>query len=538
MKRLAVYGFGLTCVVLLGACPGIEPAEKVVVSPVRRLRRLSNREYNNVVRDLLGDTTRPADKFITDVYPNGYDNGAAGLAVQSDQVVSYQEAAEALAATAVTKNLPLLLGGCDVAQKGQPVCTEAFISGFAARAYRRPLSKTEALRLRGLVQSEAQASSFSAAIATAVEVILQSPQFLYREELGPLDAQPSDGKSVQLTDYEVASELSFLLTGSIPDATLWDAVAHGRFTTVADYQREARRLLASPAAKAAMRTFLHEWLATDRLAVVSKDPHFYPTFSPAMVASMSTELDDFFDDVLWSGRGSLRELFVSERSFVDATLAQLYGLPPVGAGFSPVMLDGRTRKGVLTRAGYLTVHSNVDSSGPVTRGVFLLHSILCAPPPLPPANVPPAPPPGDPSVSNLTTRQRFDRHASFPFCASCHKVIDGIGFGFEEFDGIGAFRSSENGQQVDPSGTLVGTHTADGPFTDASELAVKLAGTQTLADCFTRQAYRYAMGDIELAGDDLRWFTRGFTTDSPMTDALTALMASRVFVTRDFESQH
>lgn len=507
-------------------------------SPIRRLRRLSNREYNNVVRDLLGDTSKPADRFIVDSYPNGYDNGSAALAVQSDQAVGYQVAAEALAATAVTNSMSQLLGGCDVTQMGQMACLESFLATFAPRAYRRPLTPTELQRLRDAFQIGAQTTGgFAAGIQTVLETILQSPQFLYREELGPPGAALAAGASVHLTDYEIASELSFLLTGSIPDAQLWSAVGHGQFRDAADRQREATRLLATAAAKDAMRAFMHEWMATGRLASLSKDAKFYPTFNAQMAASMATELDGFYDNVLWSGAGSLRELFTSNHSFADETLATLYGLQTVASGLSPVTLDPNLRRGILSRAGYLAVHADFDSSGPIARGVFVLQSILCLPPPPPPPNVPPAIPAGDPKVQGITTRQRFDEHVSSPFCASCHTAIDGIGFGFEEYDGIGAYRTTENGRPVDSSGTVLGTGEIDGKYHGLSELAPKIAGSHHLVDCFVKQTYRYAMGQVEPEGSaDIDGLGGSFSADTRLTDLLMSIVSNPMFVERVFEA--
>jgi hypothetical protein len=528
-----------------GGTPAAPPSERVFVTPssgtavqidpVRRLRRLSSREYNAVVRDLLGDGSQPASRFIGDVYPNGYDNGSAGLVVQSDQVVDYESAAEALAAAAVQGEMAQLVGGCDPAASGDPACLEALLASFAPRAYRRPLSATEKQRLRDVFQADDQSSGFARGIQTVLEVILQSPQFLYREELGPPGAAGATGSPVHLTDDEVASEISFLLTGSIPDAELLAAVGQGRLRSPQDYQREATRLLATPGARDAMRAFLHEWFATDRLATLSKDAVLYPTFGPPMAASMASELDRFFDDVLWQSPASLRELFTSSRSFADPTLGSLYGVAVAGPGFQPVALDAALRQGVLTRAGFLAVHSDTDSSGPIERGVFLLRSIMCSPPPPRPASVPPAPPAGDPSVQGLTTRQRFDQHVSNAFCAGCHARIDGVGFGFEEFDAIGAYRVLENGQSVDSSGTLIGTGEIDGDFAGVAGLTARLSGSRLLADCYARQAYRYAMGQIEPPADDLRWLTSASSADADMTAVLFAIVASPVFVTRAFE---
>ena len=516
---------------------GGSAAPLALVSPPRRLRRLSNREYNNVVRDLLGDASQPAKRFLTDSYQNGYDNGSAGLAVQSDQVIGYQEAAEALAANIVATRLPSLLYGCDPNTQGAAPCLEAFLGGFVARAYRRPPTATELQRLRDVYQAGAQPmGGLSAGIQIVLEVILQSPQFLYREELGALDAVPVAGDDVSLTDYEIASELSFLLTGSIPDGPLWAAVASGNFHTTADFQRETTRLLGTPGARDTLRAFLHQWMATDRLSGLTKYPEVYPTFSRAMATSMATELDQFFDSVLWQGSASLHELLMSNQSFADPTLGALYGVAIAGPGFQPVLLDPTIRSGVLSRAGYLAVHADVDSSGPVPRGVFVMNAILCAPPPPPPPNVPPVVTARDPSLQTLTTRQRFSNHAKTPACAGCHDRIDGIGFGFEAYDGIGAYRAAEHGNAVDSSGTIIGTGEIDGPFRGLTELGTKLVASHHLLDCFARQAYRYAMGQVEGPDEPIQALTAGFSSDARMTGVLLAIVSNPIFAARRFEA--
>ena len=505
--------------------------------PIRRVRRLSSREYNNAVRDLLGDASRPAAHFIKDAYQNGYDNGSADLAVQSDQVVDYGAAAEALAQAAVQHRLDLLTSGCDVGKSGSTACAEALLTTFAPRAFRRPLTAAEQQRLRQVFQSElAAGNDFSRSIQTLLEVILQSPQFLYREELGPLEGPLGGPSPIHLTDYEVASQLSFLLTGSIPDDELWTQVSEGRFKSSADYHREAARLLTTPAARDTLRAFLHQWLATDRTATLSKDSGFYPDFSTALAASMGGELDRFYDSVVWDGSGTLRELFTSNKSFVDERLGQLYGAPVRGPGFQEVMLDPALRKGVLGRAGFLAVHAATDSSGPISRGVFLLQALLCMPPPQPPANIPPALPAGDPMAQNLTTRQRFEQHVKDPFCASCHKQIDGVGFGLEQFDGIGAFRATEKGQPVDSSGALIGTGEIDGAYNGAGELTSRMAPSRTLSDCYVRNAYRFTMGQIEPTGEDLRLLSTAFSSDARLTDVLLTMIADPLFVSRSFEA--
>jgi uncharacterized protein DUF1592/uncharacterized protein DUF1588/uncharacterized protein DUF1595/uncharacterized protein DUF1587 len=498
----------------------------------RSLRRLSAREYDNVVHDLLGDTTQPAKQFGQEVYTNGFDNGSDSLTVQGTDVVAFQLAAESLAAAAVANNLASLIGSCDPAHDAQ-ACAAAFLAQFASKAYRRPLTSTEQQRLLLVYAAGAAKGGFKGGIQLMLEAVLQSPAFLYREELGVADPSLPKGV-VRLTDYEVATELSFLLTGSMPDPTLFAAAASGMLKTTSDIRREATRLLATPQARPAFRAFLNQWMATDQVSTISKDATIYPNFNPALAASMAAELDQYFDQVLWSGTGSMRELLTSPRSFLDANLAtSIYNVPPPATGFQSTLLDLQTRQGILTRAGFLTAHADVDSSGPVPRGVFVLNALLCVPPLSPPPNVPSPPPVAETISAHQTTRQRFGMHLSESFCSSCHDTIDGIGFGFEEFDGLGVYRTTENGSPVDTSGNLRGSD-VDGPFVGASELARKLVGSKEVLGCYIKQAYRYAMGQQEsyATREVLAAMQAGFTVDSRVTDAFTSLMADPSFVQR------
>ena len=501
-------------------------------SIVRRLRRLSNREYNNVVRDLLWDTTQPANGFLDESYANGYDNGSALLAVQTDQALRYQMAAEQLAENAVQAHLVDLLRGCDPVVSGESQCVDSFLQSFGLRAFRRPPTSGELARLRAVYQSAAEIGGFRTGIQTAIEAILQSPSFVYRRELGG-NAAPPNVRRV-LDDYELASELSFLIAGTMPDDELLGAASQGRLHAAAELRRQAERLLHTASAKANLREFFHQWLATTLLQGLTKDPLVYPTFNRALARSMATELDLFFDDILWSRSGSLRELFTSQSSFVDAAMSSVYGMDG-SADFRPVQLDGH-RKGVLTRPGYLAVHSATSHSAPVERGVFFRQALLCT-------QLPP-PPPGvlqmammRPLDPTQTTRERFSVHSDDSFCQSCHRLIDLVGFGFEEFDAIGRFRTTENGKPVDSSGTLIGTQDIDGDFNGASELAERLVASRQFRDCAVTQMFRFVTGQAESAldADTISSISNQFSVDRRMTDLLLSFIQTPLFVERSPE---
>jgi hypothetical protein len=511
-----------------GGAPPTPGAAGPESPPVRRVRRLSSREYNNVVRDLLGDTTRPADGFLIESHPHGFDNGPEALGVQIEQAAAFQKAAEALAASAVAGDLGGLLDGCDVAARGAPACRAAFLAGFPRRAFRRPLTEPEAERVAAVFDAGAASEGFAGGVQLAVELLLQSPQFLYREELGPI-ADPA-APTVRLGPFEIASQLSFLLTGTMPDPALFRAAENGELETADQVRAQALRLLSTERARETMRALIFQWLAVDHLDALSKNPTVYPSFTPALAAAMQRDLEAVVDWKLWGSEGSLAGLFTATAAFVDRPLARLYGLesatPP-----GPVNLDPATRAGLLTRAAFLAAHAAPDGGGPVARGVFVISNLLCREIPQPPPDAVNAQPVGPEGPLDLTSRPGVAVHSSDPRCRTCHAAIDGIGFGFEEFDGIGAHRTHyRDGKPVDSSGELLGTD-VDGPFTGVAELSARLAASEVVRECFARQLYRFGMGAIEPASfGGARGYELGMGTR--ITDALVNLVGRETFFVR------
>ncbi|GAC1570466.1 MAG: hypothetical protein NVS3B20_23460 [Polyangiales bacterium] len=395
-------------------------------------------------------------------------------------------------------------------------------------------------RLRKVFDDATALAGFTVAVQTTVEAVLQAPEFLYREELGAFDAPTTGGTgagkgAVPLTPYEMAAELSFFLTGSIPDATLMSAADQGHLVSPSDVDREGTRLLATPRAQENLREFFNQWLATNRLPTLTKDPVVYPTFTPQLALDMASELNAFIDDTIWKGTGTLNELFTSNNSFVSAPLATLYGLPAGGAAgkLQQVSLSAKDRKGILTRAGYLAAHSSPNNSSPIARGVFVLDSLLCAPPGAPPTDVLQRAK-MQPVLPNETTRQHFANHSADPFCKGCHKFIDGVGFGFEAFDGIGAFRTVDNGSPVDSSGNLMGTSDSDGPFNGVSELSAKIVKSEQFKGCYVTQVFRFAMGTVETASDKctLQALGKDFSVNKKVTSLFLSFANHPAFAER------
>jgi Protein of unknown function (DUF1592)/Protein of unknown function (DUF1588)/Protein of unknown function (DUF1595)/Protein of unknown function (DUF1587)/Protein of unknown function (DUF1585) len=460
------------------AAPGASP-----------IRRLTAWEYDNTVFDLLGDDSHPAAGFAQEG-GSGFDNNADVSGVTRLQAQKYLDASEAISARAVA-DLGTLLP-CDPVAGDEHACIEQWVDGFGLRAWRRPLTADERTGMLGLFDEVRANEDLPTAVGLVLQAFLQSPHFLYRVELGIPGEQGT--AAIRLGDYEMATRLSYLLWGSMPDQALLDAAAAGGLATPEDVEAHARRMLDDPKARRMVEHFHEQWLGTVRLATLEKDTAVFPAWSPELSAKQVQEALAFVDHVFFTGEGTLDELLTAPYTFVDAELAELYGLPaPAGAGLQRTEAAGGIElSGILTLGGVLSAYALADTTDPIKRGLFVREHLLCQLPPPAPDDIPELPP-VDP---NGTTRERFEQHRADPACAACHAMFDPIGFGFENYDAIGRWRTTENGQPIDASGELAGADVA-GEFVGVRELGTKLAASEDVAQCMTRQWFRFAYGRLE-----------------------------------------
>jgi hypothetical protein len=486
------------------------------------LTRMTRREYNNTVRDLLGDTSNPADAFPLDRESDFLFRRAGTVSLQD--LDTLRDAAQTIATgvEAKAQTLAPCAAGADEA-----ACAKKFITSFGLRAFRRPLSTDETTRLTALYTAGrgTLALSYAGAIRLLVEGMLQAPPFLYHWELG--DNVPTvEGAQIRLGAYEVASRLSYFLWSSMPDQALFDAAAQGKLSTPAELEGQATRMLADPKAEKVLAAFAEEWLNLDQVAERPKDPAIYPEFKDDLKAAMISELDSFIASVS-TGDGKLSSLLTATNTFVNQPLAALYGVSGVtGTTMKPMNLDANQRAGLLTRAGFLTVTGATDGSHPVKRGRRIYERLLCGQLPAPPNDVPPA----APASAGGTTRQRFEVHDKNDCARVCHSVMDKLGFAFEHYDGIGKYRDMDNGGKVDSSGSieLDGKTTA---FTDARDMSQLLAASPTAERCFATQWMRYAFKRFETEADraSLDAITTALGKGNSIRDMLVALAGTRSF---------
>jgi hypothetical protein len=279
--------------------------------------------------------------------------------------------------------------------------------------------------------------------------------------------------------------------------------------------------------------FHEQWLDYREIESIAKDPEVFPDYDIDIAAAQRAEIEAFVDHVVFEGEGTLHALLAAPYTFVDDALAGYYGLPlPGGTGMQQVTPDDREVAGVVTQGAILAVHANPHETHPIQRGLFVREQLLCTIPPPPPDDVDITPPPVDP---NATTRERYEQHRSDPACSGCHNLMDPLGFGLENFDATGRWRTQENGIDIDASGQIVGTD-VDGTFVGAKELAERLASSTVAADCVATQWFRFAYGRTETPDadactiEDLQ--TRFADADHSIQELLVALTQTDAFLYR------
>ncbi|MEM6995428.1 MAG: DUF1588 domain-containing protein [Myxococcota bacterium] len=480
------------------------------------LRRLTRAQLSNSLRDLLGIDASTADELVLGVTPDdklgAFD--ANLVAVSELAVEQLVELAETVASPAHLSESQL----SSLLPCGELACADEFVESFGRRAFRRPLTTEERERYEALQSEGEQAGGTAEGLRIVVEAMLGSPFFLYHvESLG------SDHGG-----YVLASRLSYLLWGSLPDDVLLDAAETGGLGDPAVRTEQAQRMLDDPRAADAMASFHTQWLGLDHTDTLNKDAAV-GELDDGMRAAMVTEAVDFADWVLHQDDGRLQTLLTSGVKRPPAALWELYGIDDVEA--DGTVDFGAERPGILTHAGVMAVHSLAGHTSPIQRGVLVRENILCGvlPPPPPGAvDTPPSPEPGE------TTQEAFERHTSDPSCAGCHAQIDPLGFPFESYDTLGRYRTEENGVPIDTSGEITGTQDADGPIADANALVTALSGSRDVHACATKQWLRFALPrpDVDLPACVLDGITETFVAhDGRIEDLLLTIVASDAFAT-------
>ena len=393
-------------------------------------------------------------------------------------------------------------------------CARTILSTMARRAYRRPVTDEDSDTLMEFFERGRARGGFETGIEVALVRLLVSPDFLFRVERDPLDVEP--GTVYEVTDLELASRLSFFLWSSVPDEELIEVAARGELSDPTVLDEQVRRMIADLRSSMLVEDFVDQWLQLRNIRTAKPDREIYPDFDDSLRESMLRETQLFVESQLRENL-SVLELLDADYTYTDERLARHYGIPGVyGDRFRRVSLSDSPRRGLLGHGSLLTVTSYPDRTSPVLRGKWLLETILNAPPPEPPPNVPGLPARGE-GGKHASVRERLERHRSNPVCASCHAQLDPLGFALEHFDPIGSYRTVDAGVPVDASGALPG----GAEFEGLDGLRTLLVGPRRdlFAQAFTEKLLGYALGrtveyyDLptvrqivsEASEDDYRW---------------------------------
>ena len=483
-------------------------------------RRLTASAFRNSLRDLLqGPVT------IGGIEPDSWSVGglasvsAATVSISAAGVEQYQTAIDAATSQAfadATRRSKLL--GCTPKSTTDTACFQSFVTRFGRLAWRQPLTSAQVTRYTDLIANVAATlGDVNEGMRAGMQGLLLSPNFLYRLERGAPPAAAGNG-FWQYTSGEVAARLSYFLTNSTPDATLLDLADSKGLDTKEAILAQADRLLGTAAGRESVGNFASELYQLQIIASRAKDPKF-TEYTPALQTAMTQEIPAMFQAIVFDRNASALELLTTRNTFATKELAGLYGLPTTGLSSTSVSAvalpaDG-LRAGLLTTAGFLSLYANQEEGSPTQRGKFIRETILCQTIPLPPPDVSTVLP--DPPAGVIyTKRQRLSMHESQPSCAGCHRLMDPLGLPLENFDAIGKYRSTDQGQPIDASGDLDGSK-----FNGPVELGQVLAARPEVADCLVRNMYRYGTGHVDAA------------SERPVLDALKSTFRTGGYHVRD-----
>ncbi len=367
-------------------------------------------------------------------------------------------------------------------------CARKILATLARRAYRRPVTDRDLELLLSFYQKGRNHGNFDSGIETALRLILADPKFIFRSEPEPANVAP--GSNYRLTDLELASRLSFFLWSSIPDDELLNVAAQGKLHEPAVLEQQVRRMIADRRADSLVNNFAAQWLFLRNLPATQRDQGEFPNFDDNLRTAYEHETELFFGSILHEDR-SVLDLMNADYTFVNERLARQYDIPGIyGSRFRRVTLKDDARRGLLGQGSILTVTSYPNRTSPVLRGKWILENILGTPVPAPPPNVPPLKENGEGSAPK-SMRELMEQHRANPACASCHKIMDPLGFSLENFDATGKYRTREKAGPIDASGQLADGTKVSGPVDLRRAL---MRHPEQFVSTFTEKLMTYALG--------------------------------------------
>lgn len=467
-------------------------------------RRLRPDQYRRVIADVFGPTIKIEGRFEPDVRDDGlFAIGVGHVGVTSTGMEEYDALARGIAAQIVSEEHRGTLIPCipESSTARDDRCAVLFFAKAGPLLYRRPITADELREAVALAGSTAQTlKSFYSGLELSLAGMLESPQFLFRMEVAEPD--PDHPGTYRMDAYSKASQLSFFLWNSGPDARLMAAARSGKLDTRPGLADEVDRMLQSPRLEDGVRAFFSDMLQFDLFDTLAKDSQIYPKWTVKVAEDAQEQTLRSIVDLLLTQRGDYRDLFTTRKTFLTPLLGSIYSVPVAQDAAEPQPYEfpkSDPRSGMQAQASFVALHSHEGLSSPTLRGKALRELLLCEPVPAPPGNVNFATAQDTHNPNFKTMRERLTAHRTDPTCAGCHKLMDPMGLALENFDSDAGYRSAENGQPLDTSGELDGI-----AFADAAGLGRALHDNPATGPCFVRRLYSYATGRAP-ARRDIAW---------------------------------
>ncbi|HVJ20035.1 MAG TPA: DUF1592 domain-containing protein [Polyangiaceae bacterium] len=505
-----------------------EPAGVEGIGWTTRYPRLSHAQWENTVRDLLRLDQLPglAETFSLDPDDSRFDTFSARV-VSANLWLDYQRAAE-LVATDVAQDPAKL---AKITPAGGDAT--AFVTDLGTRAFRRPITSEEITVFVDLFnqgQTLLQGTdAFTSGAEMVIRAFLQSPHFLYRVE----SSTTASGDKIPLSGYEIASRLSYGLWNTMPSDALLTAAGAGELGTAEGVGTWSRQMLGDPRAGDTLVSFHNQLFSIAEYGTISKNETLFPDFTLELAPTLRDEASLYFREITVTRNGGIGALLTTPVTFVNESTAQYYGATATGTQMQLVQLDATKRAGILTQLGFLSKYGSQSQSDPILRGVHISLEVLCQDLMPPPNGVPPLPPIGE----GQTNRERVEVSTSVAPCNGCHEnFINPIGFAFENYDAVGQWRDTDNGQPVNAAAT----YTLDGTpvtYNNAVELSALLAASPTVHECYTRNWLEYAIGRPAASEEDsvMKTVAGLSATGATMSDVLASITGLETFRARPQE---
>jgi hypothetical protein len=488
-RRLSCFKAICSSAVILFAASSCSEPAPVIDGAEPTLRRLTEQQYRNVIADLFGDHIIVSGSFDPILRQDGLIAiGAGNATISASSFDKYERLAHAIADQVVSESNRALFIPCEPAQLDGPDdrCAQAFLEPVGRLLFRRPLDQAELVQAVGITnRAGEQLDSFYEGLAFGLTSLLVSPNFLFIVD----DLEDRSSDTAELTDYGMASRLSFFLWNTTPDAALLDAAQAGALSTSEGLEVQIERMMQSARLRHGVQAFFTDMLHLDEFDHLEKDNLIYPAFDPQVTEDARDQLLKTIEHHLLDENADYRALFSTRKTFMNGALGRVYRTPVSEPDLWTTyeFSESEGRSGIQSLAGFIALHSHPGRSSPTIRGKAVRELLLCQTIPDPPGDV-------DFSVFNepasqqMTARVRLDVHNSVPSCAGCHRLTDGIGLSLENYDGAGQFRTKDAGNTIDASGNLDGVD-----YANQFGLADALSQNPGIPMCLVQQALAYGL---------------------------------------------